>query len=363
VKKLRIVFSTNNDKRSFWGGEEKLGGAWYSYLSLAEELAKLGHTVISFHNTPKESYKQWSNGVWSEHRKYLKEFLENHEVDIYIGEREMPILRKRYNIKVVCYHSHNTPDAEHPKRFLEWLKIGSIDKVIFVSNWHRGLAKKLDDDVCYVIPNGTRLLTVKGEKKKNRLIWASNPTRGLSVLANEIFPEVQKRIPDIELHVAGGFEIYNYTLNEAKRKNEISYSCLFKDWKNKVFKKGMRWYGALGQSELAQFFHEGTLLVYPLTNRSETGSIVAVQSMAYLTPVITKADCVFPELVGGGIEARGLTLPKGVGCSLWAQAIETMLTSEKMYKQAQVNCRKWREKYLWHNIAEQVEKDFKRWCK
>lgn len=361
---MKIIFETNNNKKGWWGYEnDKLGGAWYAYLCLAKELVKLGHDVYCFHNTPKMDIV-WKNvdGLKVYHRDLLKPFLEDNEVDIFIGERNMPIIRSKYNIKQVFYHCHNTGQAEHPGDLLTWINSGSVDKVIFVSQWHSDIAKKIPADKKFVIPNGTYLYPVKGEKKKNRIVWASNPTRGLSVLANEIFPRVQKLIPDIELHVAGGFNIYNNKPNEAKAKDIKSYSVLYDGDK---LKKGMFRYGSLTQSELAQFLHEGTLLVYPLTNRSETGSIVCVQAMANLTPVITYNKCVMPELVGGSIYTeRGLCIKEKTTFDNFAKIIENLLVNEdKMYDLFQDNCKSWRKDYLWDSIAKQAEKKFMEFLK
>jgi hypothetical protein len=156
---MKIVFCTNNTKKHWWGYEnEKLGGAWYAYLSLAKELVKLGHEVYSFHNilNNKNEFKD-VDGLKVNHRNYLKEFLSKNEIDIFIGERDMPIIRTKYNIKKVLYHSHNTGQAEHPKDLLTWLNNGLVDKIVFVSKWHSDIAKKIPADKKYIIPNGTYL--------------------------------------------------------------------------------------------------------------------------------------------------------------------------------------------------------------
>jgi glycosyltransferase involved in cell wall biosynthesis len=364
---MKIVFVTNNTKKYWWGYEnDKLGGAWYAYLCLAKELVKLGHDVYCFHNTPeKQSKFKDVDGLKVGHRDNLKGFLENNEIDVFIGERDMPIIRSKYNIKKVFYHSHNTGQAEHPGDLLTWVQNGSVDQVIFVSKWHSDVAKKFPDDKKYIIPNGTYLYPVKGEKKKNRIVWASNPTRGLSVLANEIFPRVQKLIPDIELHVAGGFDIYNNKPNEAKGKDNKSYSVLYENGDvNGSLKKNIVRYGSLTQSELGQFMHEGTLLVYPLTNRSETGSIVCVQAMANLTPVITYDKCVMSEL----IRDRGVLIPeKNTTYDDWADTIKSVLMQESIkegyYYYFQRACDNWRNNYLWQTIALQFDHDLKEMIK
>lgn len=359
---MKICFTTKNTKKGWWGYEnEKLGGAWYAYLCLAKELVKLGHDVYCFHNTP-EKFSEFKNvdGLKVGHRDYLKYFLTENEIDVFIGERDMPIIRSRYNIKKVFYHSHNTGQAEHPGDLLKWLHDGSVDKVIFVSQWHSDIAKKIPADQKYVIPNGTYLYPTKGEKKKNRIVWASNPTRGLSVLANEIFPRVKKLMSDVELHVAGSFDIYNYTTNEVKRKDAMSYGCLYESYEKGNLKENMFRYGSLTQSELGQFMHEGTLLVYPLTNRSETGSIVCVQAMANLTPVITYNKCVMPELIGN----RGVLMHEHDKNDYdeWAKTIKNVF-NDSIYFKMQDNCKKWRDNYLWSNIAKKFHNDLTRWSK
>jgi glycosyltransferase involved in cell wall biosynthesis len=360
---MKIVFVTNNTKKFWWGYEgDKLGGAWYAYLCLAKELVKLGHDVYCFHNTP-EKLLDFKNvdGLKVGHRDHLKDFLSSHEVDVFVGERDMPIIRSQFNIKQVYYHSHNTGQAEHPGDLLTWVIGGLVDKVIFVSKWHSDIAKKFPDDKKYIIPNGTYLYPVTGEKKKNRIIWASNPTRGLSVLANEIFPRVQKLIPGIELHVAGGFDIYNNKLNEAKGKDNKSYSVLYEnDDPNGKLKKNIYRYGSLNQKDLAQFMHEGTLLVYPLTNRSETGSIVCVQAMANLTPVITYDKCVMPELIGD----RGICTNEKDSYDIFTDYIFQILTDVfNYYEKFQDNCKNWRDDYLWSTIAKKTSDDFQEFIK
>jgi glycosyltransferase involved in cell wall biosynthesis len=181
-------------------------------------------------------------------------------------------------------------------------------------------------------------------------------------LANEIFPRVKKLLPEIELHVAGSFDIYNYKSNEVKRKDRMSYNCLYKDYDKGILKDGCFRYGSLTQKELDQFMHEGTLLVYPLTNRSETGSIVCVQAMANLTPVITINKCVMPELVG----ERGILMNdkfNNTHYDLWAYNIKELLNDTYLYKEYQKACKEWRDKYLWNHIAETVNHNFQEWIK
>ena len=243
--------------------------------------------------------------------------------------------------------------AEHPKRLREWLDNKDIDKVIFVSQWHRDLAKSIKDHECYVIPNGTYLYDVGDvPKRDNRLIWSSNAVRGLKVVVYDIFPELKKIIPDIELHVAGGNVIYNCSKSQAESKDKNVYSCLYENGK---LKDGVFHHGALTQVELARFNKSGTLMIFPLTNRSETGSICTVQAMANLTPVIARNRCVLPELVGN----RGVIIDENANNKTWVDTIVEVLRNKKKYQTYQDNCLKWRNDYLWSNITKRVEKDFK----
>ena len=356
---MKIVVSTNNIKHPINGDTDALGGAWLVAQRICRELASFGHKVYHFCITDnQDSQGTVVDGFKIVHRKWMKEFIANSHIDVYIGERDIDIDRHQYDIKVVCYHGHNTPIAEKPEFLNKWAKSGSMDMALFVSDWMKNLCKQFPEDLIYVLRNGCDDYEVTGRKKTNRLVWASNPSRGLSMVANEIFPKLKKKIKNLELHVAGSQSIYNFTPEEAEQRDKMFYSCLFKDNKYDTdLKEGVYWYRALGQKEMAQMFHEGTLLLFPLTNRSETGSLVTVMSLFYKTPAIVLNRAVLPELVG---KDRGIILDD-TDVDLWVDETYKLLKNKERYKKMQKACEKWRGKYLWKNIIAEFNQALIRW--
>ena len=357
---MTIVFYIDNKNRKLDGENTALGGAWQVVLCLARELAKYKNDVYVFCNCIyQDEAGHKVDGYTMISNVFLDNFLKQNTVDIFFNERGLPINRHAYpGIKKVIYHSHNTPLAQHPGQLFQWKRDGLIDRVAFVSDWHRDLAlkKNFKAEHTMIIRNGFDLYPVRGDKKKNRIIWASNPKRGLPTLAEGIFPILKERMPELELHVAGSHKIYNFRDDDAEKKDAISYGFLYKNGFGNDLKDGYFYHGRLNQEELAQFFHEGTLLVYPLSNFSETGSIVVVQSLGYLTPAIVRDRCVMPELVGS-LGERGYVMPDNVmEYDAWAKIIQDII-EQKKYIVKKENCKAWREKYLWSTIGKQLQED------
>jgi len=354
---MKIVFTTNNRKHPF-GGEidnQALGGSFIAMICFARSLANYGHEVYSFqYCTQEEEVKK----VKFIHRSHLEEFLRQNEVDVLIGGREIPIDRHFFKIKVMIYHGQQTEGAIRVRNLVKAINDKQIDHVFVVSNWHyQQWVGRIPQSKLHIVPNGFNLFPSKKKHRPLTLLWASNPGRGLAFLVKEIFPRIQRIEKNIKLWVAGSYSMYSFNSQEAKRKDKGAYGCLFRnDVYGSKLKKGIKYFGPLTQIQLADFFSQGTLLVYPLRNNSETGSIVTVQSLGYGTPAVVADRCVLPELVGKN--ERGIVLEfeqgKDYNPDTWAINILGLLRDKERIIEMRNNCYSWRKNYLWKTIGERI---------
>jgi glycosyltransferase involved in cell wall biosynthesis len=166
------------------------------------------------------------------------------------------------------------------------------DHVIFISviqglAWHLDL----DDPRVHVIGDGIDadlLGQALPPRDPNRLIWASNPDRGLPIAAH-IFQEIRKRWPDFELHIFGRSSVYGWDPNV-----EAPYIPRQCDREN-VFL-----HDPLPRSQLMQELARSWAFFYP-TWWPETYCMAALEAQAAGTPVIASPVGALSETVKGGV--------------------------------------------------------------
>ncbi|MCG3770263.1 MAG: D-inositol-3-phosphate glycosyltransferase [Nitrosomonadaceae bacterium] len=220
--------------------------------------------------------------------------------DVVIVSRWVDVLEQiawNKNIKSLIFWAH---DMMHPSRVYEASRFS--EGFVMLSPFHQAstidpeIIARLESEgknhsVPHIIPNGVDTSLFEGEEERdpNKLIWTSNPNRGLA-LAVKHFREIRKVFPKMELHVYGRASVYGWGNNEedaflpdADEPNVFLHDPLPKD-------------------KLARELMTAHAFFYP-TYWPETFCISALEAQAAGTPVITNPYGALVDTVKGGVFA------------------------------------------------------------
>ena len=249
-----------------------LGGTQSAVCYYAIQLSQLGHEIILVNNTERhvnENDIQHYSFDWYFSQK-------NFECDIIIMcsgiiSSYINAMENNFKYKLSIFwnqHYGFEPAIKDAANFLY-----HFDLFVFVSDYQRNdFCKRfgLPIDKSFLMLNGIApdFHTVKITNKTNRCIYASNPQRGLTTLAN-IWPTVLAVHPTVKLDVYSSMKTYGgndseETVNDFKRLRAIPNVTVHE---------------STSVRELAKASSQCAFLIYP-THFVETSCIVALQSGA-----------------------------------------------------------------------------------
>lgn len=272
-KKNRVIIYCGESKAT-WSPNSitsGIGGSEEAVIYISRELAELGWNVDVYCNCDNEG--NFNGVMWKSYLSYT----DNEKADIFIAWRNQHYVSYApKDTKVyVWLHDVTTDDRWNP------ILNDRINKVFFLSEYHRSLMKLLPEDKVFLTSNGIikeQFSTFDEiEKIKNRCVYVSNPDRGLEHLLN-IWPEIKKAIPDATLGIYYGFEVWDMTHegNEIMRKK--------KEWMIETMSKyrelGVSYFGKVGHMELAEAMNRAEYWLYPDYEFPEIFCISAIKAQA-----------------------------------------------------------------------------------
>lgn len=264
-----------------WNGatvySEPLGGSESAVVYIARGLALAGATVsVVCHGTP---------GVFDGVEYFNVQsigFLMGQEWDVLVVSRWTEMLSQPWNARFSVLWIHDLPQAS----------VGVKCHAVFTISDFQAAAWGISSGARYATRNGfdprTAYLDPFAMRDNNKLIWASNPDRGLPVAA-KIFQELRQRWPDLELHVYGRSSIYGWSEDV-----EMPYLPRREHMQN-VFM-----HQAEPRARLHAEFRTAFALFYP-TYWPETSCMTAIEAQACGLPVLTSPVGALPETVQGGV--------------------------------------------------------------
>jgi glycosyltransferase involved in cell wall biosynthesis len=184
--------------------------------------------------------------------------------------------------------------------------IEQVDKILFLSKWHSQNVPSIPKDKIYITNNGINPDEFKNlpRKRPNSLFWGSSYDRGLLPFLKNIWPLIQKEIPDVTLDVAYGWQ------NIEKEMADIpSLAQLYTELSPLLESTpGVTHHGRISHKKLADLM--GSCMVYPYASEfGETCNITSQKCQAAGCYVITTAEAGgTPErvLFGDVLEAFGI---------------------------------------------------------
>ncbi len=283
--KMKIFMTLGNTPEGVYGGIlEKQGvhGVETTYLEMSSEFAKLGHDVFLFCNINKEHIYDDVNYIPYQN---INEYI-GLGPDVVITSRWFDALYYENNSKkVIWLQDAHFADPNRPDAF------NKADLVICSSPWHRQyIAQRFEhgikSDKIRVIPLGIRknIFNQFVPKEKFRVIYSSNPDRGLYILA-DMWEELTEKIPEIKLDVLYGWQGLMTWGNTPEWKNSIEQQ------KDKLQEKlgkfnNVNFVGRVTKDMVAKYLLRSVVVLYP-NNFWETFCLTALESQAAGTPMIT----------------------------------------------------------------------------
>lgn len=284
--------------------QQSLGGSETAAYYMGRALARLGHRVTVFCNTPER--------VACDDVDYLplgmfQSYAEHVTHDVCVVQRLGEIFAHRHSARFSALWCHDLAmgRAEGTIKGTAW----GYDKLFVLSDFMRKQYQDvigLPADVFYQTRNGVDLdlvARVRGEVEAKTdvrrnplsLIYTARPERGLDVLLQEILPRVLEREPQARLFLA------RYD-NQVAEVADFYARCqtLAAKFGDRVVDLG-----SLTKAQLYEAYHVSGLYVYPLPSLyapdfDEVSCITAMEAQACGLPIVTTARGALVETVAPG---------------------------------------------------------------
>jgi glycosyltransferase involved in cell wall biosynthesis len=267
-----------------------LGGTETGVIRLAEALDRLGHRVFVF--TPASNIP-----VTKPLYLPLSALGQIGNVDVLVSVRGIRPLFAGIQARASFMWTGDAHDQFSHLGIGDKRVITTLTGLWCVSSWHAQTLCEVSGfpaSKAWVVRNGIANELFDGEETRNRkrLIYSSTPYRGLALLP-ELFSRIRSAVPDAELHVFSGVEVYEGvgSQNDAV---ERRYAPVFDTLRQTP---GCSVHGNILQKQLAREFMRSGVLAYPNTF-DETSCITAMEAMAGGCVVVTSDRGGLSETVG-----------------------------------------------------------------
>jgi glycosyltransferase involved in cell wall biosynthesis/2-polyprenyl-3-methyl-5-hydroxy-6-metoxy-1,4-benzoquinol methylase len=285
--------------------EKSLGGSETVGLEMAYGMARRGHNVKLFCNTPKDvRHNDVSFHPISRTGEGIDQFnayVTQTTPDVAIVQRipEAFNLQNKCKMNVLWQHDFATIRQRSAFNSSLW----NVDEVFVLSDWQKKQYSEVygieDNDVPSNSPimwqtsNGIQpIKDYKLKRKPKQLVFTNRPERGLDILLYDIAPLIWKRDKEVEIIVCG----YDNTTDEMANFYQ-SLALQIKQYQQEGFK--IKHVGSLTKDNLYKLYQESTAFVYP-TLFYETSCITAMETQECGLPMITTKRGALPETCGDG---------------------------------------------------------------
>jgi glycosyltransferase involved in cell wall biosynthesis len=352
-----------------WGPkslEKGLGGSEEAVIRISRELAKQGYDVTVF-GTPGEEagsdlYVGWNHKYPSVQYKHYWEFSRKDTFDIFISWRNPEFFDEPVNARKSYLWLHDVMDKEEfiPER------LDNVDRIIFVSQYHRDLYPFIDEKKCLVSGNGISpedFVEIDGkfERDPYRIIYMSSHVRGLEMIYR-VWDDVKKEVPQAKLDVYYGWGSYD-TVN---RNNPERMA-----WKEKMVKyeqelEDVTDHGKIGHKQINEEIFKSGVWAYPCPF-PEVYCISAVKAQAGGAVPVSSSFAALDETVQYGVKLPMKAQDENTPVGQWDKGeldqfkkeLINMLKDAERQESIRPEMMKWaRENMSWAKTAEGWIEDF-----
>ena len=280
--KTTIVLYTDTELAFDGSSLEKgaLGGSETDIIHLAKKFKGVNFNVKVFCRCTQEGI--YENVSYFNYDK----FDPNMKMDVFISSRSFKVFESNPQAKTKILWMHDMPQQGYALD-----KVPNVDYFVALSEFHKKVTLELFPsikDKIVIIGNGIDMNRFKKTipREKKRLIYSSTPFRGLKELL-EVFPDIKKEVPEVELAIFSGMSIYGMknspeiqeTIDKAKTMEGVIYS------------------EPVSQAQLADEMQRSALLAYPSVF-PETFCNTVTEAISAQTPIVTTDLGALPETVG-----------------------------------------------------------------
>lgn len=262
-----------------WGPkslEKGIGGSEEAVIRISRELMKLGYHVTIYGTPGEEHGTHWAiQGKGSVRWLHYWEFNRKDEFDIFISWRNPELFDEPIKARKSYLWLHDVMDKEE---FID-ARLNNLDRIIFVSQYHRDLYPFIPEDKCFVSGNGItpedfETLDGKFKRDPHRIVYMSSHVRGLQLIY-EVWDDVKKAVPDAKLDVYYGWGSYD----SVNRNNPERMA-----WKDTMIKyeqelKDVTDHGKIGHQQIVEEIFKSGVWAYPCPF-PEVYCITAVKAQA-----------------------------------------------------------------------------------
>lgn len=271
-----------------WNGasihEGPLGGSETAALCLGREFAARNHNVVMFTHGQPGSFE----GVVYRHVSELMDGGLPGGTEVHISSRWVDILLRTPPEVTRVLWVHDVP-PQVPVNI-------PADLIVALSRFQAHAWQLYDgwpEDRLLICGDGVTATNFAGfeVRDENKLIWTSNPDRGLYIAAKIFREQVHPRWPDLRLVVYGSYGVYGWP-KEQERPFQPPIEWQDEGW--------LEMQEPLPHLALARELMGSFAMWYP-TWWPETFCMAALESQMAGTPVITTNVGALPETIIGGI--------------------------------------------------------------
>lgn len=362
-----------------WGPkslEKGVGGSEEAVIRISRELAKLGYTVTvygtpgeeagadMFANTDRDfaPYNSSSKMTHVPVYKHYWEFSRQDTFDIFISWRNPEIFDEPINARKSYLWLHDVMDKEE---FIDD-RLNNLDRIMFVSQYHRDLYPFIPEEKCFVTGNGISpeefdAMDGKFERNPYRIIYMSSHVRGLELIY-KVWDDVKKAVPQAILDIyygKGSFIAVN-------KSNPERMAWLAKMKKLEQELDGVTDHGKIGQQQIVEEIFKSGVWAYPCPF-PEVYCITAVKAQAGGAVPVASSFAALDETVQYGVKLPMKAQDEKTPVGEWSEGeldefkkeLIDMLSHPEKQEAIRPAMMKWaREEMSWAKTAKGWYEDF-----
>ncbi len=336
--------------------ESSLGGSETAAISMARELAQLGHRVKVFCNCKERG--NFADVIYLPIAGWDSFLIGTpHDVSIVQRTPEPYSVRTNSRLNVMWSHDLALGRQTYSVRATMW----NINKIFVLSEYMKAQYKEvygLPDDLLFKTRNGIDLhrfpRSDNSERNRKRLVYAARPERGLDILLDRIFPKLLEADPEIELALYG----YHNPVEQLKG----FYATLAE--KSRAFGDRVRFVGQLTKNKLYEEYAAAGVYAYPTPSPTspqfaEISCISLMEAQASGMPVVTSDRGALSETLakGAGVLISGDSMSDEYR-DAFVEAVLKYTKEPEVYNKASAIGKRAARTMGWDKVAEEWSESF-----